>query len=75
MCKIVLGNGLVSQAPLRSAIVDIDPECGDDLEDSDLQFLLRNRSARRRCDLCPKKIAKRCDRVHCCMDPEYSGLC
>ncbi len=74
MCRILV-DCFTSQAPLKLAIVDIDPECGDDLEDSDLQFLFKNRNARRRCDLCPKKIAKKCDRVHCCMDPKYSGSC
>lgn len=74
MCKILVGHGFKSQAPLRLAVTDIDPECGDDVEDSDLSFLFRNRDARN-CDLCPRKIAKRCDHLNCCMDPEYSGDC
>lgn len=74
MCKILVGHGFKSQAPLRLVVTEIDPECGEDLEDTDLQFLLRDRNARR-CDLCPKKIAKKCDHVQCCMDPEFSGSC
>jgi len=74
MCRILLVCSR-SQAPLRLVVTDLDPECGDDIEDSDLPWLLRNRSARRSCHLCPKKIAKKCDRVNCCMDPEFSGSC
>ena len=73
MCKILVDSGFRSQAPLKLAITDIDPECGN-FGDSDLQFLLGNRDARR-CDLCPPAVAKKCDRAYCCMDFEYSGSC
>ena len=69
-----MGRYCNNQAPLRLAIYDIDPEC-DDIEDLDMQFLIKNRNARMRCDLCPIEIANKCDLVHCCMDPNYSGWC
>ncbi len=72
MCKIVFNRGCVSQAPLKLAITDIDPDC--DGFDSDLQYIFKDRK-RRRCDRCPPKVAKKCDKEHCCMDPEYSGSC
>ncbi|GEM_PF-4559752 len=70
MCRVLVSGRYRGLAPTVASIYHIDPECYDCDEDLDLNSLFGETEVRR-CDLCPKKVSKRCDKVICCMTESF----